>query len=60
MTQISTVTTAESLLESLDSVGIKYVFANLGTDHVPIIEALAKRRREGKACPEFVLEKAKR
>lgn len=55
MTQISTVTTAESLLESLDSVGIKYVFANLGTDHVPIIEALAKRRREGKACPEFVL-----
>ncbi len=55
MTTTANTTTAERLLECLVSAGIDYVFANLGTDHVPIIEALAKRRLHGKHSPEFIL-----
>ena len=49
------VTTADKLLDCLLYVGIDYVFANLGTDHVPIIEALAKRRQDDRPSPEFIL-----
>ena len=49
------VTAADKLLDCLLSVGIDYVFANLGTDHVPIIEALARRRQDDRPSPEFIL-----
>jgi acetolactate synthase-1/2/3 large subunit len=55
MTTDRTFTTSDKLLEALLAVGIEHVFANLGTDHVPIIEALARRREQGKPCPNFVL-----
>lgn len=51
----SNITTADKLIEALLSVGIDYVFANLGTDHVPLIEALARRRERGRPSPQFVL-----
>ena len=33
--------TASYLLEALHELGVEYIFANLGTDHVSLIEALA-------------------
>ena len=47
--------TAHYFLEGLVDVGIDYVFANLGTDHVSLIEALADWDREGRVHPEMVL-----
>ena len=47
--------TAHYFLEGLVDVGIDYVFANLGTDHVSLIEALADWDRDGRAHPAMVL-----
>ncbi len=48
-------TAAHYFLEGLTELGLKYVFANLGTDHVSLIEELARWDLEGRAHPEFVL-----
>ena len=55
MNQNPTRTTADKLLDTLMQVGIDYVFANLGTDHVPIVEALARRQQEERRSPQFIL-----
>ena len=47
--------TAHYLLEGLGDVGIDHVFANLGTDHVSLIEALADWKRQGRPVPAMVL-----
>jgi acetolactate synthase I/II/III large subunit len=47
--------TAHYFLEGLVEVGIDYVFSNLGTDHVSLIEALAQWDRDGRAHPSMVL-----
>jgi len=47
--------TAYFFLEGLVDLGIEYVFANLGTDHVSLIEAMAEWRAEGRRHPEVVL-----
>ena len=47
--------TAHYFLEGLVDIGIDHVFANLGTDHVSLIEALADWDREGRAHPAMVL-----
>ena len=46
--------TAYYLLEGLKEVGIDYLFCNFGTDHAPIIEEMAHRRKLGEAMPEVV------
>src|ERR1043165_1332755 len=46
--------TAYFFLEGLVDLGIEYVFANLGTDHVSLIEAMAEWRAEGRRHPEVV------
>jgi acetolactate synthase-1/2/3 large subunit len=46
---------AQFLLEALQDVGIDYLFCNLGTDHAPIIEALAACRRTGRSVPNVIL-----
>lgn len=48
-------TTAHFFLEGLVELGIEHVFANLGTDHAPIIEELARWKQEGRRAPQFVL-----
>ncbi|SNT10087.1 acetolactate synthase-1/2/3 large subunit [Noviherbaspirillum humi] len=48
-------TTAHYFLEGLAETGIEYVFSNLGTDHVSLIEALAEWDRDGRKHPEMVL-----
>ena len=47
--------TAHYFLEGLVDLGIDYVFANLGTDHVSLVEELARWDGEGRAHPQLVL-----
>src|SRR6202163_2757026 len=46
---------AHHFLEGLVDLGVEYVFANLGTDHVSLIEALAHWDREERKHPEMIL-----
>src|SRR5580692_4622484 len=47
--------TAHYFLEGLVDLGVDYIFANLGTDHVSIIEELARWDKEGRKHPEVIL-----
>jgi acetolactate synthase-1/2/3 large subunit len=47
--------TAHHFLQGLVDLGVDYIFANLGTDHVSLIEALAEWDREGRQHPEMIL-----
>ena len=53
-TNVTDFSTAYYLLEGLKEVGIEYLFCNLGTDHAPIIEEMAHRRKLGGAMPKVV------
>jgi acetolactate synthase-1/2/3 large subunit len=46
---------AHYFLEGLVDLGVDYIFANLGTDHVSLIEELARWDREGRTHPEVIL-----
>ena len=46
--------TAYYLLEGLNEIGIEYLFCNFGTDHAPIIEEMAHRKKRGDAMPNIV------
>jgi acetolactate synthase-1/2/3 large subunit len=46
---------AHYFLEGLVDLGVEYIFANLGTDHVSLIEEMARWDREGRKYPEMVL-----
>jgi acetolactate synthase I/II/III large subunit len=48
-------TTAHYFLEGLVDLGVDYIFANLGTDHVSLIEELARWDFEGRKHPDMVL-----
>jgi acetolactate synthase-1/2/3 large subunit len=47
--------TAHHFLEGLVDLGVEYIFANLGTDHVSLIETLARWDSEGRKHPEMIL-----
>ena len=47
--------TAHYFLEGLADLGIEYLFSNLGTDHVSLIEELARWDRAGRAHPQVIL-----
>lgn len=51
----ATHTSAHYFLEGLTELGLDYVFANFGTDHVSLIEELARWDQEGRPHPEIVL-----
>jgi acetolactate synthase I/II/III large subunit len=53
-TNVSDFSSAYYLLEGLKEIGIDYLFCNLGTDHAPIIEEMAHRRKRGEAMPAIV------
>ena len=55
MTSPSHPTTAHYFWEGLTDLGVDYVFGNLGTDHVSLIEELARWDREGRPHPQMVL-----
>ncbi len=46
---------AHYFLEGLADLGVQYIFANLGTDHVSLIEEMARWDREGRKHPEMIL-----
>jgi acetolactate synthase-1/2/3 large subunit len=50
-------TTSTAFLEALAEAGVRYVFANLGSDHPGLIEALAQARAEGRegSLPSLVV-----
>ena len=48
-------TTAHYFLEGLVDLGVDYLFANFGTDHVSLIEALAQWDRDGRPHPRVVV-----
>src|SRR6202171_3522923 len=47
--------TAHHFLEGLVDLGVDYIFANLGTDHVSLIEELARWDKEGRKHPQVIL-----
>ncbi len=47
-------TTSTALLEALHEAGVEYIFANLGSDHPGIVEALAAARAEGRPLPQLI------
>src|SRR5271169_1912769 len=50
-------TTSSAFLEALAEAGIRYIFANLGSDHPGIIEALAQAKADGREheLPELII-----
>jgi acetolactate synthase-1/2/3 large subunit len=48
-------TTAHYFLEGLVDLGVEYIFANLGTDHVSLIEEMARWDKQGRKHPEMIL-----
>jgi acetolactate synthase I/II/III large subunit len=55
MTQLDRQTSAHFFLEGLTELGVQYVFSNFGTDHVSLIEELARWDSIGKPHPRFIL-----
>ena len=53
-TNVPEFATAYYLLEGLNEIGIDYLFCNFGTDHAPIIDEMAHRRKRGEAMPGVV------
>src|SRR5436190_23696445 len=43
------------MLEGLQEAGIDYLFSNMGTDHAPIIEALAGRKKRNQTLPNVIV-----
>ena len=48
-------TAADLYLHALKRRGIKYIFANSGTDFTPIVDGIAHARETGGDIPEFIL-----
>lgn len=46
---------AHYFLEGLNEVGFDYLFCNFGTDHAPLIEAMAAFKRTGRRSPTTIL-----
>src|SRR5258706_11009959 len=47
--------TSHYFLEGLSEIGVDHLFCNLGTDHAPLIEEMARWRKDGKRYPPTVL-----
>ena len=52
---MSRYSTAHYFLEGLVDLGVEYIFANLGTDHVSLIEEMARWDKEGRKHPDIIL-----
>jgi acetolactate synthase-1/2/3 large subunit len=47
-------TASTAFLEALNEAGIAYIFANWGSDHPALVEALAEARATGRMVPEVI------
>src|SRR4051794_17918440 len=52
---VASYSAANYLIEGLNEIGIDYLFSNMGTDHAPIIEAFAGRKRRGQPSPTIIV-----
>lgn len=48
-------TAARHFIDGLHEAGIEYLFSNLGTDHVTLIDELARSEAEGRPAPRVIL-----
>src|SRR3954463_3358476 len=53
-TNTSSFAAANYFIEGINEIGIEYLFSNMGTDHAPIIEALAGRAKRGQPVPKVI------
>lgn len=47
-------TASTAFLEALTEAGVSYIFANFGSDHPAMVEAIAEARANGRAIPKIV------
>ena len=47
-------TASAAILEALVEAGVEYLFANFGSDHPGLIEAIAQARADGRPCPRVI------
>ena len=47
-------TTSAAILEALVEAGVEYLFANFGSDHPGLIEAIAAARAANRPCPKVI------
>ena len=47
-------TASTAFLDALHETGISYIFANFGSDHPAILEAIAEARASGRAVPQVI------
>src|SRR6185369_4192886 len=47
-------TTGHAFLDALTACGVTHIFANFGSDHPALIEAIAEARAAGKAVPRII------
>jgi acetolactate synthase-1/2/3 large subunit len=47
-------TTSSAILEALVEAGVEYLFANFGSDHPGLIEAIAQARAANRPCPRVI------
>lgn len=47
-------TASTAFLEALDEAGVSYIFANLGSDHPPLVEAMAEAQATGRHVPTLI------
>jgi len=47
-------TASSAILEALNEGGVEYLFANFGSDHPGLIEAIAQARAANKPCPKVI------
>src|SRR3954468_6276892 len=48
-------TASAALLDALTSAGVSYLFANFGSDHLAILEALGEAATTGRPTPELIV-----
>ena len=53
--QVTLRSTSNYFFEGLNEIGVDYLFCNLGTDHAPLIEEMARWRRERRRTPPTIL-----
>jgi acetolactate synthase-1/2/3 large subunit len=52
--QVKLHSTSHYFLEGLNEIGIEYLFSNFGTDHAPLIEEMARWKKEGRQFPRVL------
>ena len=47
-------TASAAMLDALQELGVEFIFANFGSDHPAIVEAIASSRAAGKPMPRVI------